>query len=251
MRTALLVLLLFAPSTARVHAQAGPESAPYRSAISAAIEEYDAKNYAEALEQFRHAHSLEPSARTLRGMAMAEFELRRYLESIELFEQALASRVKPLAGDLRSEAQETLARARKYVGELRLQVVPASAELTVDGSPRPWRADQALRLPVGEHVLELRAAGRAPERRVLQVEGAHVQALRITMSSVELREAHPLTPTAPADDSVKRRRRWLWTSAALLVVGGAVATAILLRPHGSDDPGLVRLQPPALTQAAP
>jgi tetratricopeptide (TPR) repeat protein len=252
--SAFLLLLLGLLSSAS--AQERAETASYRDAINAAIEEYDAKNYAEALEQFRRAHALFPNARTLRGLAMAEFELRRYGEAIDFFEQALAAPERPLEGALREETLTTLARARRYVGELHLTVDPASAELVVDGSPRAWHAGEALRLSVGEHTLDLSASGRAPERRVIVVEGGRSQSLRLDMRSIAPAPVQALAaaPQAPRDDAAPRsktRRRWLWATAGGLVAGAAVATALALGRRQGDDSGLVRLQPPALTSSSP
>lgn len=252
-RTSLFLLLLLGLLSS-ASAQEPAETASYRDAINAAIEEYDAKNYAEALEQFRRAHVLFPNARTLRGLAMAEFELRRYGEAIDFFEQALASRARPLEGALREVTLTILARARRYVGELHLTVDPASAELVVDGSPRAWQAGEALRLSVGEHTLDLSAPGRVTERRVIVVEGGRSQSLRLDMRSIAPAQALSAAPQAPRHDappSSRTRRRWLWATAGALVAGAAVATALALGRRQDEDSALVRLQPPALTSSSP
>jgi hypothetical protein len=76
----------------RGEAQDGAVEVPgYREAIDEALAEYAAQNFLEAMSMFARAHKLSPSARTLRGLGSASFELHRYSESVSFLEQALAS----------------------------------------------------------------------------------------------------------------------------------------------------------------
>jgi hypothetical protein len=68
---------------------------------------------ARAREELRRAHAIFPNARTLRGLGMVEFELRSYVQSVQLLEQALAASVKPLDGKLRTDTEALLARAQR------------------------------------------------------------------------------------------------------------------------------------------
>ncbi len=72
-----LALGLFPAATA--HAadyERDPEG--YRAAIDAAVQEYELNHFEESREQFARAHALNPNARTLRGLGVADFELRRW-----------------------------------------------------------------------------------------------------------------------------------------------------------------------------
>src|SRR5262245_12806154 len=75
---ALCALLLCLQS--QVRAQTGPDS--YEQLITRALTEFDARNFAEARALFLQAHALRPTARTLRGIGVTEFELRNYVDSV-------------------------------------------------------------------------------------------------------------------------------------------------------------------------
>ena len=69
------------------------ESRQYTSLLEEAVSEYDARRYEEARALFRKAHDISPNARTLRGIGMASFELREYVEALRALEGALAASV--------------------------------------------------------------------------------------------------------------------------------------------------------------
>ena len=101
-----LLLLL----QARAAAQGGGEPPGYRAAINEALAEYKAGHFEEARSLFAEAHGIYPNSRTLRGLGMTAYELRRYRESIEYLDEALSSPVKPLDGRLRNETESLLNR---------------------------------------------------------------------------------------------------------------------------------------------
>jgi hypothetical protein len=239
------VLMILAGSSAAYaqmgtrHSEDAREPSGYKAAITAAVEEYEQKNFAEAREQFQRAHALFPNARTLRGLGLTEFELRNYVESVTMLSQALDSDVKRLEGPLRQETEVVLAKARGYVGELYLDLEPATAVVVVDGITRQLAPGKSLALKVGDHVLEFRAEGRLAERRAVQVKGGQVERLRVVLSEpfAESRVAEPaesalkgFRPGVP-EHPVERplyRRWWLWTSLGVVVAGAVVATALLV-----------------------
>jgi hypothetical protein len=106
---ATLVLVLIAVSFDAPAAPGVSRDAPraetqaYRSLISDAAAEYDAKHFAEARALFRRAHELEPSARTWRGIGMAAFELRDYVKSLRALEASLVDSRLPLIGSERDQ----------------------------------------------------------------------------------------------------------------------------------------------------
>ena len=90
----------------QARAQGAAEPPEYRALVSEALAEFDEGHFEEARALFLHAHSLNPSARTLRGLGLASFELRAYRASIEYLEQALASQLHPLEGALRTSTEQ-------------------------------------------------------------------------------------------------------------------------------------------------
>jgi tetratricopeptide (TPR) repeat protein len=198
--------------------RAQEEPPGYRPTIEQALSEYQARNYEEASTLFRRAHERYPNARTLRGMGMAAFELRRYEESANHLEAALTSKVRPLDGELRQETESLLARARGFLAVVKVQLAPSSATLLLDGQPV---TGNELNLRLGEHTLEVRAEDYRPERRTVRVHGGEV--LHIDIS---------LDRNALADRPVERPRplyknAWLWTGVGLVVAGGVVAGVLL------------------------
>jgi hypothetical protein len=205
----------------------------YTEAIAHGLMELDASNYPEAREEFRRAHEIFPNARTLRSLGMVEFELRNYAESARWLEEALSSDVKSLDGKLRSDTEELLKRAQRYLGELHVKLDPESAQLFVDGARTKLNADHVLRLQVGSHALEARAPNRLNERRTVEVVGER-------RSEVEISLAEPPAGGSPGSGSTTGERGpsaeaqpvykkwWLWTTIAVVAAGGGIAAALLL-----------------------
>jgi tetratricopeptide (TPR) repeat protein len=216
----------------------GAEPAGYRTAIGAAIEEFDLNHFTEAREHFARAHALFPNARTLRGLGLCDFELRRYVAAVQYLKEALASDVKQLDGKLRKETEAMLVRAAGYVGTLRVQAQPAEALVSVDGISVTPAPDGSMLLEVGDHVLEVRATGFVTQRRELQVRGGQDERVDIALAAIALQpeEVADASPAAhqPVDAPAKPGRKplykqwWLWTAVGVVVVGAAAGTAIAL-----------------------
>lgn len=219
-------------------ARAQEDSPGYRGLIEQALAEYGAKNYEEANALFTRAHELAPSARTLRGMGMTSFELRRYVECVEQLEGALKSGVKPLDPTLRSETEALLARARGFIATLQVSLQPSRATLLIDGNE--VRAREGLKLPLGEHELEARLAGYLPSKRKLRILGGEALSVQLALSPEHEHEHEHTSKRAPTS---ARKRSWLWPSvsaAALVVVGGTVA-GVLLATRDRERTELVAL----------
>ena len=90
-----------APAAPASGASADLEPAGYRDTVERAVLEFAAGHFEESRALFARAHALFPNARTLRGLGMAEFELRNYVIAIEHLEAALANQARPLDEDLR------------------------------------------------------------------------------------------------------------------------------------------------------
>lgn len=218
-------------------ARADVEPAAYRVAIERAVDEFGLGNYEEAREQFQQAFALFPNARALRGLGMSEFELRNYVEAATALERALASDVRPLEGKQRDDTASLLARARAYVGQLRFDMKPKDARLSVDGVPKSLDASRALRLDVGKHALEFQAEGFASERREVSVRGGQSETVSVRL--VPLGGAHATGEERGNADRAEPvpvyKRWWLWTIVGVVVAGAAAGTAIALT-RANDEP---------------
>jgi tetratricopeptide (TPR) repeat protein len=230
------------------HAQAPASSAAapveYRDLIDTALGEYQAGNFAEARALFLRAHAQFPNARSLRGLGMVEFELKNYADCVRWLELALAETERQLEGDMRNRTAELLTRARTFVDEVRVQVLPedvAGAFLTIDGVAHAPSPGPVL-LAVGEHELLLRAPGYGEVRQRVNVRGGGVQSVSLRlMQSIERSaaraEATPAEAKSPAAESAHhstRRSRWVWAGVALGIVAAATMTGVLVAKRPDD-----------------
>lgn len=222
-----LVVCLGCCGSCVVFAQAGgADESEYRRLVEAALEEYGAQRFEESRALFLSAHALSPNARTHRGLGFVAFELREYPDCIEHIEAALASQIKPLTGELRSQAESILARALAFVDRLKVEASPSSVEVTVNGLPRaelPLSAGQPI-LAIGEHSIEFRAEGYRSEQRKLVVRGGEQRVVRVSLERVPVRSATDQQPRA----SGWYKSPWLWTAVGVVVVGAGTGTAIAL-----------------------
>ena len=260
-----LMVLLLALATGRAAADAS-EPPGYRSAINEALAEYKASHFEEARALFAEAHAIYPNARTLRGLGMTAYELRRYRESIEYLEEALSSPVKPLDGRLRSETESLLTRAYRFVARLRLVLTPTSTLVGVDGHPGIPAPDKPLLLEPGLHRFEFSAEGHHTEKRELDVKGREIITWTIQLASeptppppvtaptpvvpppeqvAKAAEPAPVAPTPVKHAEPADRHRplyknpWLWTGIAVGVTAIAVGVGLALSKDSTEERGPV------------
>jgi hypothetical protein len=213
-----------------------PVPPSYQHAIDQAVDEHERGNFEEAREHFRAAHELYPNARTYRGLGKVEFELRNYGESVKYLSAALSSTVRPLDRELRQEVESLLQRARAYVGEVRVDVQPGTATVSVDGVTVGSGPRAALELLVGDHVLEFRATGRMPERRHIRVHGRDQITIQVILAAPEPSAAQNAAAAAPrVAETPLRKRWWVWTSIGVIAAGTAIAVSLAATRAGSDD----------------
>jgi tetratricopeptide (TPR) repeat protein len=231
LRACLLTMLLFVGVSSLcdvARAQAGDPSG-YDTAIDQALAAFDRGDFATARELFLRAHKILPSARTLRALGKAEYELKRYDEAATHLALALDSDVRRLTDEQRSETSALLRKSEEFLATYTLQLTPPNADLRLDGATIALDADSSVRLIAGAHVLEASAPEYMRWRRELLV-----QARVDTVLSVQLTPLAKTPPMqaehvdAPRDDAPPRKRRWLlWTSLGVLVAAGAI-TGVLI-----------------------
>lgn len=261
----------------QAHAQSKVDPPEYRELVSEALAEFDAGHFEEARALFLHAHSLNPSARTLRGLGLASFELRAYRAAIEYLEQALASQLNPLQDALRTSTEGVLRRAYLFVGRFTPRLEPANARLRIDGvtigSPPP------VLLDIGAHVVAVDAQGYLSETRNLQVLGGEdvllmmsllpapgaIATLPAAQPSVALPPAEERPPpvvavSSPgsaldgadhADTKQERplyRNPWLWSGVALATVAAVVAGSVVAANNNGDK---TKVDDPTLSGNSP
>jgi hypothetical protein len=179
--TLVAVCLLAGAASASAQSKSRSEEAEYHEAITRALEEYNLGHWTEARVFFREAHARKPSARTLRGIGLACYESRNYVEAIDYLGQALANSVQPLTPDMRSAAQKLIDQSRQFVMRAEIELRPASAELFVDGKPVRLGADGSTLLDPGEHELSVVAPGYETSQRRENTEGGSARQLHFVL----------------------------------------------------------------------
>jgi hypothetical protein len=242
-------MLLTALAVSSAHAQTQTRSKEYLEVIQGALVEFEAGNYAEARVLFEQAHGMRPSARTLRGMALASFELREYVRAGQELNAALVDGRQPLSEPQRKEALTLLLRLERYVGRLEIRATPKAATVTLDGR----RVSGEFEIELGKHELTVQAPGYRDHNRVVIVEGGKRQVVEVTLNSIERNAANAAAPVPQAvagtieasllqhdlrddeeTDSVLTQW-WFWTAVGVVAVGGIV-TAVALSSTTRTEP---------------
>jgi tetratricopeptide (TPR) repeat protein len=220
---AVLILQLFC-------SRALAEPGGYRAAIDEAISEFAAHRFGEARELFARAHAIYPNARTLRGLGLAEFELRDYVSCVRHLDQALRSPERPLDEDLRHETEKLRERANGFVARLTLASRPNPSRLLVDGSQSEWTA-QPLLLSFGAHTLELYASGYEPTKISLFLSGGEQRTI-----NVELKQPYA-AERRDVKESSWYASPWLWVAVGTVVIAGAATGVVLAsNPRTAEQP---------------
>jgi hypothetical protein len=172
-------------------------TASYEETIHQALLEYELDHWAEAKMLFARAHDIKPNARTLRGLGLASYESRQYVEAISYFEQALLHHLNPLTPEMRQDVSRYLGQARQFVSRVELQVEPADAQLALDlGDTMPLPKDGVLLLDPGQHELFFAAPSYTGETRRLFADGRDVR-MQVTLKPVAVVVAQPAALPAP------------------------------------------------------
>jgi hypothetical protein len=151
------------------------------------------------------------------AVAVREFAANNLSESRSLFARA---------------HERLLAHANNFVARARLDAKPSLASWWWTACR--WRLcpGESLPLQVGDHTLELKAPGFAPEKRRLSAKGGAERTLTVVLAQ---------SPIAGASASISKRRwytgPWLWGSGGVLVVAGG--RGLCADPAGEDDDSVV------------
>jgi hypothetical protein len=157
------------------------ETSQYRAMLEEAVAEYDAHRYEEARALFRRAHEISPNARTLRGIGMASFELREYIEALRSLEASLVDQRRALTATQKTQVEALIERTRAFVGRFFLKLSPKETLVRVDGAPATIESDGSLLLSFGRHALTAEAPASISESREVNVIGGERQELKFAL----------------------------------------------------------------------
>ncbi len=125
-----------------------------------------------ALERFREAYALVPSARSLAQIALAEQAIGDWLRADRDLRQALAARDEPWIERNRGALSGALEQIARRIGTVDVRVNVPGAELWIDGARiGALPLTEPARVVAGAVLLEVRAEGFATLRRSVEVRG--------------------------------------------------------------------------------
>ncbi len=179
--TSLLVLVLELGLVASAGAQ-GEDDTEYKKLVQEALFEYKSGRWDEARALFEQAHTLNPNARTLRGIGMAAYEGRRYATAIRAFEEALEDERRPLTAEQRTEIRRWVKNAYRFVARYRVALEPAHATLQVDGNSVDLGRDGTLLLDAGRHEIVAMLDGHETVTRQAVASGGKRGKIHITLT---------------------------------------------------------------------
>jgi hypothetical protein len=215
--SASLVLAQSGADAAQVVSSAPSEE--YRLLVTAAIQEYDERNFDEALALFERAYTLRPSSRVLRGIGKVRFEQRQYTRALDAFDSALAATVDPLTDSMRAEVSELRQRAAAYVGGLTIVVSPTTAVVTLDGRELGADTHYPIHLDIGAHVVSASAEGHQRASRTVDIVGG--RDVTVTLDLVTQRAGVVVVRTERDMTGV-----WVTGSIGIGLVGVTLGSAI-------------------------
>jgi hypothetical protein len=230
-----LFVAVCAASPAR--AQLGEDQPPpnYQPVLDEAIREFAIGNYLESLTLFRDAQKLWPNARASRAIGRCLYELGEYVAANAALEDALNTPVRPLDASQRPETEKLLRRVREHLASYTIVTEPSSALIRVDGAHATPDAAGRIVLPVGIHAIEASATGFMPAQREVTVESQQDERIQLALVPLVVPEppSEAAEPLSRADQPLRKKKWWLWTSVAGVAVVAAVATMFIV---GRDKP---------------
>jgi hypothetical protein len=227
-----LASLVFAATEAR--AQANDE--PF---IEKGVELRKEHRDAEALEQFRRAEAIHPTARIKAQIALAEQAIGKWVEAERDLTAALASSDDPWIASRAPALRGSLEAIRQHLGTLVVRANVEGAEVWLNGARLGVLPMERVRVPSGTLHVEVRAKEYEPALRDLDLDPG----MTLTAELVLQKVAPPAQPAAspvvvksqPAENapapmaSSNTRRTVAWGALAGsgLTLGGALVAQII------------------------
>jgi hypothetical protein len=221
-----LLLVLSCASFPAVRALAQPSTdMDYGALVELGLAEFDQGRWPEAREHFRRAHALEPSARTLRAIGNASFELSDYPEAVRSLTLAIADTRRPLTAEQRTAAAGLIERSEAFIGRVELTATPATVSVRVDGQTA-CQLESTILVMAGAHTLWFEADGFAPREARVTVAARSTTPLAITLEPLAL-EAPPEQASAPVVSPVVEDTAGGSKTLGIIVAGSGGAVTVL------------------------
>jgi hypothetical protein len=197
-----------------------------------------------ALDYFRLAYRIYPSARIDYNIGLALAGLDRRLAAVEAFERFLAGAT-DAPEENRRYALERITKLERGLAKVIITTSVSGASLSIDGQTTALH--EPARVAPGFHSIVVRKAGMKSATADLEVHAGDLIKRRLDPKLTTLQPtprcestALPLVPPpkplgAPSKSPDSRRRAWLTAGAIGVVVAGALTTAVLVFGRDSDS----------------
>jgi hypothetical protein len=172
-----------------------PSRPAYDAFVLSALRAFGEGRFREAADDFRAAYALRASARALRGLGKALYELGDYVGASDALERSLVTELDPLGDGLQAEVEELLTRSERQVAVVTL-ATNVEASVVIDGREVVART---VRVNPGTLDVTATASGFEPVRRDVRVVAGERLEVRLELerrapARVDVREA----PRSPA-----------------------------------------------------
>ncbi len=222
---ALGIAVAVATAASPVRAQSAAEA---DKAITHGVELREKGKDEEALDEFRHAYSLQPSPKARAQMALAEQALGMWVLAEEHLREAIRSVEDPFVAKHKAALTTALATIGQHLGSLEIRGEAPGAEVFIDGAKAgtlPFR--EPKRVEAGMRNLEVRSPGFYPVSRVVRVPAGETARETIELHAQRPNDPPPDQPPAPAARTAPPVRENAWATEpprAREEGGGAVRT---------------------------
>ncbi len=233
-RLAFLAVALLLSAGQPCHAETQREREVARSlAFAEGIEAMEAKDWKTAERIFLGLWAEWQSYDVALTLGQIELKLEKYRDAAEHIAYGLrhiAPREDPAVIDA---ANKGLARAKTFIGTVRITAEPPDAEVLVDDVTIPAWADGEVFLEPGEHRVRARAGGGAVVEETFWVAAGDLRALYL--NTEEARRTAAAAPEPPSGLSPRRKPSWVPAYVLGGVSAASLVSSVVLRASRSND----------------
>jgi tetratricopeptide (TPR) repeat protein len=176
-----LVLVVVVQANAWAESGGGRDRLVARQHFGRGVALYEAERYAQALAEFQAAYEAMPHPTVLVNIANCYGRTDRPVRAVNTFERYLRERGGDLSSEERRQVEAALQEQRGRLGRLTVEVPgPDGATVLLDGVPLGTAPlEHTEETAQGNHVVEVRAAGRPPTRLSRRLRGGGNTTIRV------------------------------------------------------------------------
>lgn len=163
-------------------------------AYDQAKELFEHQDFSTAHARFKQAYDLSKNPRLLWNMAACSSKAKRYGVAIDEATRFLTEGRGRISADQQGRAEQMIADLRKLVAEVRVEITPVGASLSVDAEPKgAMTAATSFLLEVGRHELRAEKSGYEPRDHVFTITEPKLVVVRLDLKAVIVAPETPVT----------------------------------------------------------